>query len=525
MANPFSGRLKSVRARLTFWNVGVLTVALVGVAIQIRMSVRANLVHSIDGELGGMVRFASRGARRGWGFGGSAFGGGPRPANGRNNAPTLNSNLREMDTSIGVRASSFPGTQPFTQPVAGPPPMPPPAAGTRNTSRRELSNVPSTRIFINGPRTVMNEVPWDLAAFDKASTEGADVYSTLASTNGRHVRLLTRSIKVPGQVPVVIQATFPLAEMERATHSLDITLLTIIPLVVALAGGGGAFLTARALSPVRQIARTADTIGAKDLSMRLPVAADDEFAQLSRTFNAMLSRLESSFQQQRRFTSDASHELKSPLTIIKANTSLALRTDRDPEEYDKRLQAIDRAANHMRILVDDLLLLARSDEANIAVERVPVELRSLALEAVELVHQPGSISIALLDPVSSEKTTAFTSGTRNELLRVLKNLLENAVQHTPAEGSVTLSVTTSGNRGIVEVSDTGEGIPAEHIPHLCERFYRVDTSRARTRGGSGLGLAICKSIVEAHGGQIHFQSTPGVGTRVTVSLPLSPSPA
>jgi two-component system, OmpR family, sensor kinase len=520
LKSPFSGKFKSVRVRLTLWNVCVLTIALIGVAIQIRMSVRANLIHSIDGELNGMARFAARGMRRAWGFGGNGFGAASRPNGQRSIGDSLNANVRRLDDGIGVRASNFPSQQPFSPPPAAQnQPQPPSPAPANTNNRRELTNVPSTRIFVNGPRTVLNEVPWDLAAYNRANSDGADVYSNMSSPTGRTVRVLTRPVRASGSQTYIIQSTFPLAEMERAMHSLDITLLTIIPLVLAIAGGGGAFLTARALSPVRQITKAADSISAQDLSLRLPVASDDEFADLSRTFNAMLTRLEASFQEQRRFTSDASHELKSPLTIIKANTGLALRTERDPEEYVKRLHAIDRAANHMRGLVDDLLLLARYDESRLAAEKKPVELRSLALETVELVSQPGAAQVSVTESNEQEEEPIFALGTRNELLRVLKNLLENAVQHTPANGSITLSVTASAESGIIRIRDTGEGISPEHLPHLCERFYRVDTSRARTHGGTGLGLAICKSIVEAHNGAIYFESKPGAGTTVTVSLP------
>ncbi len=508
----------------------MLTITLVGLSFQIRMSVRANLMHSIDGELTGMARFASRTMRRGWGFAPGGYPGGAfqrTPGGSRNG---FNNSVRELDTSIGVQSSTLPDSQALNssqrQGVTQPNSLPG-NGSLRNSGRNwELPNVPATRVFVNGPRTILNEPPWDIAAYDKTVTDGADVNSVINNPTGKNFRILTRLVRLPGGSQSVVQCSFPLAEMERATHSLDLTLLAIIPLVLVLAGGGGAFLTAKALSPVRQITRAAENISAQDLSMRLPVAADDEFADLSRTFNAMLSRLEGSFQQQRRFTSDASHELKSPLTVIKANTGLALRTDREPEEYVKRLQAIDKAANHMRILVDDLLILARSDEAKLAAETEHISVAELLIEATELVKQPGTAPIFLPEADEAiELADTFVIGTRYELMRVFKNLLENAVRHTEPGGKVCIHAECSEGTVQVSVVDTGEGISAEHLMHLGERFYRVDSSRVRTRGGSGLGLAICKSIVEAHRGNIQFESQPGIGTKVTVSLPLLPQQA
>jgi heavy metal sensor kinase len=353
-----------------------------------------------------------------------------------------------------------------------------------------------------------------MSAYTNCLAENADIYTTVI-TPARSTRILTHLIRRGFGGSSIIQCTFPLSEMERAAHSLDITLLTTIPLVLLIAGLGGAFLTDRAMRPVRHITRTADQIGAEDLSQRLPVGSEDEFSQLANTFNAMLGRLETSFAQQRRFTADASHELKSPLTVIKANASLALRSPRSADEYVRRIEAIDKASNHMRVLVDDLLLLARADEGRLAADKEPISLSEVLQEAVDSTHRPDAAHVTLTLP--DRPMTII--GDRHELLRVFGNLIENALRYTPQCGSVIVSASDEGIALCVSVEDTGEGIAAEHIPHLGERFYRVEASRARTHGGSGLGLAICRSIIEAHHGDITFRSQVNVGTTVVVTLP------
>lgn len=521
-------RFTSVRSRLTLWNVLALTVALTAVSVQIRYSVGANILGSIDQELSSMVRYASRmnGRRvRGRGPGPGQFGN-PFPP------PSFSGEVRQMDNSIGI--PSMPGAPPL---VAAAPPYvpqrpnesitgaganvapPTPQPGPARIRRGEgIPNSPATRVFFNGPRTILNEPPWDMAGYSRSLTDSTDVYATLRPADHGY-RMLTHSSRGRDGGSVVIQCTFPLAEMERAVHSLDITLLTTIPLALLIAGLGGAFLTDRAMRPVRHITRTAEMIGAEDLSRRLPVETNDEFSQLAGTFNAMLARLETSFIQQRRFTADASHELKSPLTVIKANASLALRTPRSAEEYVRRIEAIDRASNHMRVLVDDLLLLARADEGRLAVHKEHISITEILKDVIDSTNRPDSAPLTTDFPDSP----LMLDGDRHELMRVFGNLIDNALRYTPITGKVTVTARDEGVAVCVTVSDTGDGIPAEHIDHLGERFYRVDASRARTHGGSGLGLAICRSIVEAHHGTIIFRSARQIGTTVAVTLPTANS--
>jgi signal transduction histidine kinase len=277
------------------------------------------------------------------------------------------------------------------------------------------------------------------------------------------------------------------------------------------------------MRPVGEIARRTAKIGTKQLSERLPVNGGDEFALLAQTINGMLGRIEEgyrelteSYKQQQRFTADASHELRTPLAVIKANTSLALMGTRSSDEYRQALVNSDKAATRMGRIVQDLLLLTRADAAQPTLRLAPTEIWDVLEQVAEAFHDTGGASVCL------EKGSArpVISADADALVRVFTNLVENAVRHTPATGSVTIDASQSENLVLVRVTDTGEGIAPEHLPHLMERFYRVDSDRNRSKGGTGLGLAICKTIVEQHHGSISIESIVGAGTKVTVALPL-----
>lgn len=358
--------------------------------------------------------------------------------------------------------------------------------------------------------------PWDRISYAR-SLSGRTVYSTVRE-RGTPMRVLSMPIVRRGRIDRVLQLAYPLGGVLREIDKLTTTLLTLVPFGLLAAGLGGAFLTDRALRPVREIAGTAARLGASDLSERLPVAGRDEFSELAASFNAMLARLEEAFDRQRRFTADASHELRTPLSIIQANTSLALEHPWPEERYREFLAAIDTAAGRQSRIVEELLFLARADAGKLAGDVGQVCLLEVLEEAVESVSRadrPG-IHLETLDPA------LMVPGSGSELTRLFTNLLENAVRHTPPEGMVTVSARVDAMSATVVVADTGEGIPAEHLPHLGERFYRIDAARSSGTGGNGLGLAICRSITEAHGGRMTIESQVGEGTAVQIRLPLHP---
>jgi signal transduction histidine kinase len=235
------------------------------------------------------------------------------------------------------------------------------------------------------------------------------------------------------------------------------------------------------------------------------------FQHLSQAY----SRLELAYAEQRRFTADASHELRTPLTRIKGMTSLALCGPHCADEYREALVTADQAADVMARIVQDLLLLARADAGELRIRSEPISLSALLQSAVERVVIGSGPPIRCEPPPEGLEVV----GDRDHLERLLVNLLENALRHTPPEGEVRLRATCEENEVALIVSDTGEGIPAEHLPKVCERFYRVDAARARADGGTGLGLAICQSIAQAHSGRLEIWSEVGKGVSVQVRLP------
>jgi signal transduction histidine kinase len=343
------------------------------------------------------------------------------------------------------------------------------------------------------------------------------------TANHQEWRVLTRPLTAGGEVTGSVQVAYPLQDLQSLLRGLDRTLLVLIPLALLITGLGGAFLTDRTLRPVRWIARAAGDVEGTDLSRRLPVTGGDEFAELATTFNSMFARLEIAFssletavEQQRRFTADASHELRTPLTTIKANADWALRRRRRVAEYQETLTAIAEAADRTNRLIANLLQLARSDHDRSGFEPQTVRVEEVLRRACAASPPTAGQACLCLDLPA---VSLLVRGDVDQLERLVINLLENSLRHTPEEGQVRVSAYAASDRILITVEDNGEGIAPEHLPHVCERFYRADAARSRPGGGAGLGLAICCTIARAHGGTLEIQSTSGIGTVVTVSLP------
>jgi heavy metal sensor kinase len=324
--------------------------------------------------------------------------------------------------------------------------------------------------------------------------------------------------------PVVIAVGQPMDKTLEALSALKRTLWIAIPITLLVSSGGGLFLVRRALMPIDRIVQTARGIEGRDLSGRVPVASEDELGRLTRTINAMLGRLERSFRRQRQFADDASHELRSPLAVIQAEATLALRRDRDREAYRQSLTVIADEARSMNHLIDQLLTLARGDRAAEVPNSVPVDVDTLIQSSVEEVSSLAASNRGRLHvyPGPPGSRVAIL-GDETQLRRVLRNLLDNAIRYTQAGGEIRLSAGRDGAAVEITVADSGIGIAAHHLDHIFERFYRVDMSRGRRGGGGGLGLAICRQIVEAHGGTIQVSSEEGVGTTFRVRLPAAES--
>ena len=478
-------RLSSVRVWMILWNVALIALVLGAFGFGLFFSVRTFLNNSIDQELSERAH-----ASAGW-------------------------------WARGGRSRVDPG--PPGSEVMEEPPRRSPPSGASERERQGFYWRPRLLNQEGGSMVPhLGDAPWDDAAFI-LSLAGQDRYSTLP-VEGELVRVFSAPLMFGDQVDGVVQVAHPLTDQRRLLDGLTRTLLMFIPLALVVSGVGGAFLSSRAMRPVKQITDEAAQIGAHDLSRRLEVPGTDELSKLAETFNAMIGRLETAFhdmerayEQQRRFTADASHELRTPLTTIKANTSLALCGEPTLEEYRETVEAADEAADTMNRIVQDLLLLARSDGGQLGLRIEPAPIRGILERAASVVRDRESASIS----VEVDDATLGVRGDPHHLARLFVNLAENAARHTPPDGRVVLAARAlpdSEEMVLVTVTDTGEGIPPEHLAHVCERFYRVDAARSRGQGGTGLGLSICQSIVSAHGGSLDIESEVGRGTTVSVRL-------
>jgi len=304
-----------------------------------------------------------------------------------------------------------------------------------------------------------------------------------------------------------------LAAMRRLALWLTVAGTTVLLLGLA----GGWWVATRAIRPIDAISATAVRIANGDLSQRISTAdTDNELGRLAGVLNSTFARLEAAFTQQARFTSDASHELRTPVSVILSQTQTALSRERTSPEYREALEACQRAARRMKALTESLLQLARLDAGQEPMKRERFDLARVARECVELVR-PLAAERGL--QIHCQVSTLECVGDAERLGQVITNLLTNAIHFNRDQGEVRLSARTEDGAVLLTVADTGQGIPAEDIPHLFERFYRVDKSRSRIQGRNGLGLAICKAIVEAQGGTIEVASQVGVGSICTVRLP------
>ena len=309
----------------------------------------------------------------------------------------------------------------------------------------------------------------------------------------------------------------PLDEVQAALRDFRRLLLMMIPGVLAAACLGGWWISRRALAPVDEITRVARSITVQNLSKRLTVPqTGDELQRMSETWNEVLARLESAVERTRRFTADASHELRTPLSLIRATAELALRRQRDPQEYREALSQIESEAKRMTTLTDDLLSLAAADANSLEMPLAPLDVNRIVAEVVQenraLAESRGiQLRADLLSTPAS--APAHEPGMR----RLLRILVDNALKFTPSGGSVEVSTSGSPKEITVAVKDTGCGIAAAALPHIFERFYRAESSQGESTG-AGLGLSIAQMIARAHGSVVRVESAPGSGSRFWFTL-------
>ncbi len=345
---------------------------------------------------------------------------------------------------------------------------------------------------------------------------------------GIPTRVITTPMRGRGKLLGFAQFGHDLQDFDRLKDTQTTTIVFLLPIVLLISAGLGWFLAGMAVKPIERFAAASAKISESDMSTRLEAKGNDEIARLGQSFNAMVDRLQLSFterqklfeelqatlEQQKQFVGDASHELRTPLARLRITTSSALEQESTPEEMKEALEIADRETVHMSNLVDQLLVLARLDSAQPpALE--PVDLHEVAQEAAD------KFPVGQLNSVKVEGASAHILGHHDGLLRAVSNLIENAGRYCP-DKPIVVSTQVVDGKAILVVRDQGVGIEAQHIPHLTERFYRVDDARNRKMGGTGLGLAIVKSIVESNDGTMTIQSRVGEGTAVRLSFPINP---
>jgi heavy metal sensor kinase len=349
------------------------------------------------------------------------------------------------------------------------------------------------------------------------AAKGIATFETFGMVGSYPVRILTWPVIDSGRVIAVVRVGMSETSLQTTMSTFLLTMAALFPLALFLAGGGGWFLAHRALLPVDRMTRTAKRIGAGQLHARLDVSGtNDELDRLAETLNDMLSRLEAAFSEMRQFTADASHELQTPLTILRGEIEIALRSKRSEEEYVAVMRSALEEIERISLLVEGLLLLARSDAGVLKLDLKPLDLMIIAEEVLEQLSP-----LARSKPVSlmlGQVQSLRVSGDPVQLRRLLFNLLDNAIKYTPERGMVKVSIEEKDGWAVLSVADTGIGIATEEREKVFQRFFRSAEARS-AQGGSGLGLSIVKSIVEAHEGRIELESLPGKGSTFRVYLP------
>lgn len=327
----------------------------------------------------------------------------------------------------------------------------------------------------------------------------------------------------PGQTTLVVGRY--IGAEQRGLQSLAWTLFAVGGVLLGIGLIGGWLVSKNALRPIQRISDVAERISADRLGDRIDIEQmDDELAGLGRVLNQTFSRLEEAFERQSRFTADASHELRTPLSVMQTHQQLALAKPRTQDEYAETLHVCQRATKRMTQLVESLLCLARSDQSqttdfqSIDISQVVADtcdrMRVLAAE-----HR---VNLNVRSSNTASPDALCVLGDRGQLCQVFGNVLANAIHHSSSGAQVSVAIAHAANEVVISIEDQGVGIAAEHHGKIFDRFYRVDSDRARTgRGGSGLGLAICRSILVTHRGTIEVRSKPDVGSVFAIRLPLS----
>jgi heavy metal sensor kinase len=339
---------------------------------------------------------------------------------------------------------------------------------------------------------------------------------------GKDVPLRIWNLKVNvGGENYLIQSAFEMDDFYEALYHFELMLYISIPTLLLCAAGGGYWISTRALAPVDQITQTARTISAQNLSSRLLVPdTGDELQRLSETLNGMLERLEAAFKKITQFTADASHELRTPVAVMRTRAELSLRKARSADEYREVIAEVLAELEKTSALIEQLMFLARADSGAETLHFTPTNVTEVLQEAC---HQGSALAEAKQIGFKEEITNSplWIQGDASSLRRLFLILIDNAVKYTPVNGQVEVSLQRNDGFAVAEVRDTGIGIAEADMPNVFERFYRADKARTRELGGVGLGLSIGRWITEVHSGTIEVHSAPGRGSIFQIRLPIS----
>ena len=347
---------------------------------------------------------------------------------------------------------------------------------------------------------------------------GADLIQQQKLPDG-HTLLIAVLDYTPAGTPAYwVEFGALLDPVESMLNHLFLQLALGLPLAVGIITLGGYWLVHRALRPVEQITRAAEQITQLNLSDRLPVTrSGDELERLSQALNRMIARLDDAVQNSRRFAADASHDLRTPLTILRGELENLVEDPALNAELRARLASLLEETIHLSRIVEQLFTLTQLDSGNSCTDRQHFDLSELArttAEQMSLLAEDKKISLTC-----QASQSVFIEGDRSRIKQVIVNLLDNAVKYTQSNGRILLRVDASNGHALLEVEDNGIGIPADALPHVFERFYRVDKTRSAEAESAGLGLSIVKSICTAHGAEVKVTSVPKVGSRFSVTLP------
>jgi heavy metal sensor kinase len=376
-------------------------------------------------------------------------------------------------------------------------------------------------VYVSGPPKDLAFNPADVPALSPGAAPA--LFREQRLPGGAALIVGAYQYRAPDGMEFLVEVGASTAGIQAMLDRLVLQLLVGLPLVVVVGVGGGYFLVRRALSPVDRIAGKAEQITQHNLSERLPVApTGDELERLSVSLNHMIARLEDALLNAKRFGADASHELRTPLTVLRGELEHVVQDARLAPDMRESLANVLEEVERLARTVEGLFAISRLDAGEAQAEWVQFDLAELATTTAD---QMGLLAEDKKISLSCEAGQPVpVQGDRARLKQVVVNLIDNAIKYTPEKGAVKLRVASAGDRALLEVADTGIGIPAEALPHVFDRFFRVDKVRSGDPGGAGLGLSIAKSICTAHGAQIEAQSTPGQGSRFRVELPLASPP-